>query len=75
MDSRSCARRRSTSDRAVTSERPLLYTPAEAASLLRISRSKFYELLTAGEIRSVKIGQSRRVRRTDLEEYVERLTE
>ncbi|MFD1714177.1 helix-turn-helix domain-containing protein [Amnibacterium flavum] len=59
----------------MTSERPLLYTPAEAASLLRISRSKFYELLTAGEIRSVKIGQSRRVRRTDLEEYVERLTE
>ena len=39
----------------------LLLTPKEATELLGISRSKLYELLRAGTIESVKIGDCRRV--------------
>jgi excisionase family DNA binding protein len=52
-----------------TSEVRLL-TVVEVAKLLGISRSKVYELLYAGEIKSVKIGGSRRIRYTDLGDYV-----
>jgi excisionase family DNA binding protein len=51
----------------------LLLTPQEATELLGISRSKLYELLRAGTIESVKIGDCRRVPRAALDEYVERL--
>lgn len=52
---------------------PLLLRPEEAAQVLGISRSRFYELMSAGEVDSVKIGSSRRVTREALEHYVERL--
>ena len=52
-----------------TSEVRLL-TVVEVAKLLGIGRSKVYELLYAGELKSVKIGGSRRVRYTDLGDYV-----
>ena len=52
-----------------TSELQLL-TVVEVAALLGIGRSKVYELLYAGELKSVKIGGSRRVRYTDLGDYV-----
>lgn len=39
----------------------LLLTPEEAAELLSIGRSKLYQLLAAGALRSVTIGASRRV--------------
>jgi excisionase family DNA binding protein len=51
----------------------LLLTPKEATELLGISRSKLYELLRAGTIESVKIGDCRRVPRAALDEYVDRL--
>ena len=47
-----------------------LFTVVEVAALLGIGRSKVYELLYAGELKSVKIGGSRRVRYTDLGDYV-----
>ena len=47
-----------------------LFTVIEVAALLGIGRSKVYELLYAGELKSVKIGGSRRVRYTDLGDYV-----
>jgi excisionase family DNA binding protein len=37
---------------------------------LAISRSKFYDLLNSGHLPSVHIGRSRRIRMTDLEEFV-----
>jgi excisionase family DNA binding protein len=46
----------------------LLLTPKEATELLGISRSKLYELLRAGTIESVKIGDCRRVPRAALDE-------
>ncbi len=51
----------------------LLLTVPEAAEALAISRSKLYELLTAGLVRSVRIDGSRRVPVEALETYVARL--
>lgn len=48
----------------------LLLTPAEAAQVLGIGRSKMYDLLRAEAIRSVRIGSCRRVPLAALEEYV-----
>ena len=48
----------------------LLLTIAEASQVLAISRSKFYDLLNSGHLTSVHIGRSRRIRMTDLEEFV-----
>lgn len=48
----------------------ILLTVPEAAAALAISRSKLYELLAAGVIRSVRIGGSRRVPVEALEAYV-----
>lgn len=40
---------------------PLLLTPLEAAELLRISRSKTYELIQRGKLPSITLGYSRRI--------------
>lgn len=53
----------------------LLYTAEEAAELLKISRCKVYDLLRNQDLRSVKIGGSRRIPRASLEEYVARLVD
>jgi excisionase family DNA binding protein len=51
----------------------LLFTAEEAAEVLKISRCKVYDLLRNQDLRSVKIGGSRRIPRASLEEYVTRL--
>jgi excisionase family DNA binding protein len=48
----------------------LLLTPIEAARVLGIGRSKFYELLTTGAVESVQIGRARRVPAEALRRYV-----
>lgn len=53
----------------------LLLTVAETSQILRLSRSRVYELLYSGVLPSVKIGSSRRVRRADLEWFVNHLEE
>ena len=45
----------------------------EVARALRKSRATTYQLLRAGDLRSVKIGGSRRVRQSDLDAYVAKL--
>ncbi|HET9443563.1 MAG TPA: helix-turn-helix domain-containing protein [Acidimicrobiales bacterium] len=39
----------------------LLLTPVETARLLGIGRTKVYELMAAGALKSVRIGRARRV--------------
>jgi excisionase family DNA binding protein len=51
----------------------LLLTVPEAAEALAISRSKLYELIAAGLIRSVRIDGSRRVPIEALQTYVAQL--
>ena len=54
-------------------EHPLLLRVEEAARLLSISRSKVYELISAGQIRVVHIDRSVRVPVEGLREFIERL--
>jgi len=53
----------------------LLLTPEDAAEVLSIGRTKVYELLAAGLLRSVRIGTSRRVPREAVEEFITSLTD
>lgn len=48
----------------------LLFRPEEAAEVLGLGRTKVYELIASGELRSVKIGSARRVSAVALTEFV-----
>jgi excisionase family DNA binding protein len=49
-----------------------LVSPAQLQAWLGCGRTKIYELLQNGEIPSYRIGRLVRVRREDLEEFLER---
>lgn len=48
----------------------LLYTREEAAAALNIGITKMKQLISSGEIRSVKIGRLRRIKRSSVDEYI-----
>jgi excisionase family DNA binding protein len=48
----------------------LLLSPTEAAAHLSIGRSKVYELMRLGQLRSVKIGASRRIPQAALADFI-----
>lgn len=52
---------------------PVVYSPAEVATVLGISRGKVYDLFATGELASVKVGRLRRVRAEALAAYLDRL--
>jgi len=52
---------------------PLLLSVEEAAALLRIGRSRMFELIRRNEVLSVKVGGSRRVVYASVQAYVKRL--
>jgi excisionase family DNA binding protein len=52
----------------------LLVTLEEAARRLSIGRTSVYALVAAGELGSVRVGRSRRIRVSDLRAYVGGLT-
>ncbi len=52
----------------------LLLTAEEAAELLGIGRSKVYELMASGVLRSVKVGRCRRIPRKAIDDFVESLS-
>jgi excisionase family DNA binding protein len=56
--------------REPVSSDPLLLTPEEAATVLRLGRTTVYALMKAGELRAVHIGRSCRPSRSELERYV-----
>ncbi len=49
---------------------PLAVSPAEAAQMLGLGRTKFYELMGANEIASMKIGTRRLIRVSALEDWL-----
>lgn len=55
----------------ITSPEVLLLTVEEAARLLRISRGKAYALAASGELPTVRMGRSVRVRRDRLEAFLD----
>ena len=50
----------------------LLYKPPQVAEILNLGRSKTYELITTGQLKSIRIGRAIRVPASALREYVER---
>jgi excisionase family DNA binding protein len=48
----------------------LLLRVEEAAPLLRLSRTEVFALIKKGELRSIKIGQRRRIPRQALDDYI-----
>jgi excisionase family DNA binding protein len=48
----------------------LLLRPEEVAQALGVGRTTVFELIRAGELRSVKIGKSRRISTEALHEYL-----
>lgn len=60
-------------DRACLGLDRMAYRVKEAAQVLAISRSRFYELVAAGQIRVLKDGARTLVRRQELEAYLDRL--
>jgi excisionase family DNA binding protein len=53
----------------------LLLTPEEAAEALSLGRTKVYQLIGEGRLRSVRIGKSRRVPASALAELVDHLAD
>lgn len=52
---------------------PLAVAPADGARIIGVGRTKFYELLNSGALRSFKVGNRRLVTMTTLREYVAKL--
>jgi excisionase family DNA binding protein len=52
-----------------------LYTVKEAALMTGLSRASIYNRLSAGDIRSVKVGSRRLFPDTAIDEFIERLEE
>lgn len=46
------------------------YTVEQVAKMLHIGRDKVYALLRTGELRSIKIGKSRRITQQHLAEFI-----
>ena len=53
---------------------PILLTPEQAARALGLGRTTVYALLRDGELRSVRLGRSRRIPYASLVQFVERIT-
>jgi excisionase family DNA binding protein len=51
----------------------VVYTVEEAAQVLKISRWKIFDLIRTNQLRSVKIGGSRRIPYTAIEDYLTHL--
>lgn len=51
-------------------ERPRYLTVAEVAAQLRVSTMTVYRLLKAGQLASVRVGKSYRVREDDVDRYL-----
>lgn len=51
--------------------RPLAVSPAEAARLIGLGRTKLYEALSSGALPSFRVGARRLVRIADLEAWLE----
>jgi len=48
----------------------IAYTPAETCQALRIGRTKFYELLSDGQLKAVALGGRTLVLREELDRFV-----
>ena len=49
-----------------------ILTIEEAAEVLRVGRTTMYELVLSGQVPSFTVGRARRLRRSDLDDYIKR---
>jgi len=54
---------------------PLLLTINQVAALLNLGRTKTYEIVRSGKIKSLKVGSRRLIRPEDVEIYVKKIAE
>lgn len=59
--------------RATEELSPLLLTPEEVAQMLRVGRSRVYDLMRSHRLISVKIGGSRRVPIAAVQQFIDEL--
>ena len=52
-------------------EQPLLLRAEEAARLTSLGRSTIFKMLACGELPAVRVGRAVRVRRADLEKWID----
>jgi excisionase family DNA binding protein len=57
----------------VTPPKQLLYKPENAGAILDMGRTSVYHLMATGELKSVRIGRSRRIPASALEDYINKL--
>ena len=55
------------------SNRRLAVSPAEAARLLGLGKTKLYELIATNELASIKIGARRLIRVSAIEDFLDRV--
>jgi len=58
------------SDPRTLAELPDVLTPAEVCRFLRLGRNNVYDLLKAGAIRSVRVGQQYRIGKAALRDFL-----
>ena len=58
---------------SMESQQKMAYTVEEAAHMLSLSRAHVYRLIDFEELRSVRIGRSRRITASQLADYLQRL--
>ncbi len=46
-------------------------TPKEVQQLFQLGRTKVYELVTTGELPAIKIGRAVRIRKSEVERFIE----
>jgi excisionase family DNA binding protein len=73
MHADALARTQTVGGEQVPSDDQIAYRVPHAAKVLDIGLRTMWELLQAGEIESIKIGRSRRIPRSALVAYIERL--
>jgi excisionase family DNA binding protein len=62
-------------DSVPVSGNPLLLTINQVAALLNLGRTKTYEIVRSGKIKSMKVGSRRLIRPEDVQKYVAEVSE
>jgi len=56
-------------------ERERLFTVAEVKRITGLSRTKIYQMMNSGELKSCRFGRSRRIKESDLAATIDRALE